>query len=96
MQYIHHLTLCLELELLFNTYSWTSKFWDALPSNWLIGFSDALWQIFSSAQQMQNFVYLVGDAKTREAVVVDVAWDVKVSVLLTERIGEWCHNALDH
>ncbi|KAH8948623.1 hypothetical protein BDL97_11G104000 [Sphagnum fallax] len=34
-------------------------------------------QIFSSAQQMQNFVYLVGDAKTREAVVVDAAWDVK-------------------
>jgi hypothetical protein len=26
---------------------------------------------------MQNFVYLVGDAKTREAVVVDAAWDVK-------------------
>jgi hypothetical protein len=53
-------------------------------------------EIFSSAQQMQNFVYLVGDAKTREAVVVDAAWDVKVSVLLTEGIGEWCHNALDH
>ncbi|KAI5059259.1 hypothetical protein GOP47_0025578 [Adiantum capillus-veneris] len=34
-------------------------------------------QIFSSAKQMQNFVYLVGDAKTREAVVVDAAWDVK-------------------
>eukprot|EP00249_Psilotum_nudum_P011769 c23369_g1_i1 orf=539-1657(-) len=34
-------------------------------------------QIFSSAEQMQNFVYLVGDAKTREAVVVDAAWDVK-------------------
>ncbi len=30
---------------------------------------------------MQNFVYLVGDAKTREAVVVDAAWDVKVSVV---------------
>lgn len=34
-------------------------------------------QIFSSAKQMQNFVYLVGDARTREAVVVDGAWDVK-------------------
>lgn len=34
-------------------------------------------QIFSSAKQMQNFVYLIGDAKTREAVVVDAAWDVK-------------------
>lgn len=35
-------------------------------------------QIFSSAEQMQNYVYLVGDAKTREFVVVDAAWDVKV------------------
>ncbi|KAH7425244.1 hypothetical protein KP509_11G045900 [Ceratopteris richardii] len=34
-------------------------------------------QIFSSARQMQNFIYLVGDAKTREAVVIDAAWDVK-------------------
>lgn len=34
-------------------------------------------QIFSSAEQMKNFVYIVGDAKTREAVVVDAAWDVK-------------------
>ncbi|KAJ7567895.1 hypothetical protein O6H91_01G011200 [Diphasiastrum complanatum] len=34
-------------------------------------------QIFSSAVQMQNYIYLVGDAKTREAVVVDAAWDVK-------------------
>ncbi|CAM6081866.1 unnamed protein product [Calypogeia fissa] len=33
-------------------------------------------QIFSSAEQMQNFVYLIGDAKTRECVVVDAAWDV--------------------
>lgn len=34
-------------------------------------------QIFSSAKQMQNFVYLIGDARTREAVVVDAAWDVR-------------------
>jgi glyoxylase-like metal-dependent hydrolase (beta-lactamase superfamily II) len=34
-------------------------------------------QIFSSAKQMQNYVYLIGDARTREAVVVDAAWDVK-------------------
>lgn len=33
-------------------------------------------QIFRSAQQMRNFIYLVGDAKTREVVVVDAAWDV--------------------
>jgi hypothetical protein len=35
-------------------------------------------QIFSAAQQMRNFSYLVGDSKTRECVVVDPAWDVKV------------------
>lgn len=34
-------------------------------------------QIFSSAHQMKNFVYLVGDALTREVVVVDGAWDVQ-------------------
>ncbi|MCO5612172.1 hypothetical protein L7F22_066434 [Adiantum nelumboides] len=38
-------------------------------------------QIFSSAKQMQNFVYLIGDAKTREAVVVDAAWDVKLRAI---------------
>jgi hypothetical protein len=36
-------------------------------------------QIFSSAQQMQNYIYLIGDAKTRECVVVDAAWDVNVT-----------------
>jgi hypothetical protein len=35
---------------------------------------------------MKNFVYLVGDAKTREAVVVDAAWDVKVSVSLKKSL----------
>ncbi|KAG6542575.1 hypothetical protein Mapa_016046 [Marchantia paleacea] len=34
-------------------------------------------QIFSSAEQMQNYIYLIGDARTRECVVVDAAWDVK-------------------
>ena len=33
-------------------------------------------QIFTAARQMQNFVYLVGDARTRECVVVDACWDV--------------------
>ena len=33
-------------------------------------------QIFTAAKQMQNFVYLVGDARTRECVVVDACWDV--------------------
>lgn len=27
---------------------------------------------------MQNYIYLIGDARTRECVVVDAAWDVKV------------------
>ncbi|CAI5982012.1 unnamed protein product, partial [Closterium sp. NIES-64] len=34
-------------------------------------------QIYRSAQQMRNFIYLVGDAHSREAVVVDGAWDVE-------------------
>ncbi|CAI7809991.1 unnamed protein product [Closterium sp. NIES-54] len=34
-------------------------------------------QIFRSAQQMRNFIYLVGDAHSREAIVVDGAWDVE-------------------
>lgn len=29
------------------------------------------------ASQMANFVYLVGDAKTRECLIVDPAWDVR-------------------
>jgi glyoxylase-like metal-dependent hydrolase (beta-lactamase superfamily II) len=29
-----------------------------------------------SAQQMNNFIYLIGDTTTREAVVVDPAWDI--------------------
>ncbi|GJP54975.1 hypothetical protein CLOM_g13972 [Closterium sp. NIES-68] len=34
-------------------------------------------QIFRSAQQMRNFIYFIGDAKSREALVVDGAWDVE-------------------
>ena len=34
-------------------------------------------QIFAAAKQMQNFIYLVGDARTRECVVIDACWDVK-------------------
>lgn len=30
--------------------------------------------------QMQNFVYLIGDLKTREAAVVDAAWDIDAIV----------------
>ena len=38
-----------------------------------------MFQIFRSAVQMRNFVYLIGDSKTREVLVVDGAWDVDVS-----------------
>lgn len=34
-------------------------------------------QVFRSALAMRNFVYLVGDASSREVVVVDPAWDVE-------------------
>ena len=30
----------------------------------------------SSAHQMANFIYLIGDKKTRECVIVDPAWDI--------------------
>lgn len=45
-------------------------------------------QIFRSAQQMRNFIYLVGDATTREVVVVDAAWDVEgiLRVAESERV----------
>jgi len=33
-------------------------------------------QVFAFAAQMANFVYIIADAHTREAVVVDAAWDV--------------------
>ena len=36
---------------------------------------------------MQNFVYLVGDLNTREALVVDPAWDVKTVLGQAERDG---------
>eukprot|EP00271_Cylindrocystis_brebissonii_P014292 TRINITY_DN35604_c0_g1_i1.p1 TRINITY_DN35604_c0_g1~~TRINITY_DN35604_c0_g1_i1.p1 ORF type:complete len:393 (+),score=83.40 TRINITY_DN35604_c0_g1_i1:266-1444(+) len=34
-------------------------------------------QIFMHAKNMRNFVYLIGDAQTREVVVVDAAWDTQ-------------------
>ena len=33
-------------------------------------------QIFAAACQMKNYVYVVGDVKTRECVVIDACWDV--------------------
>ncbi|SVD93584.1 uncharacterized protein METZ01_LOCUS446438, partial [marine metagenome] len=30
----------------------------------------------SSAQQMANFIYLIGDRSSRECVIVDPAWDI--------------------
>jgi len=34
-------------------------------------------QIFAAARSMKNFIYVVGDLRTREAFVVDGCWDVK-------------------
>ena len=39
----------------------------------------------SSARQMANFVYLVGDAKTRECVVIDPAWDIDGILKIVEQ-----------
>eukprot|EP00899_Mesostigma_viride_P002849 jgi/Mesvir1/12565/Mv18451-RA.1 len=44
-------------------------------------------QVFSSAIQMKNFIYLVGDARTKECVVVDPAWDVKGIRRFVEKEG---------
>ena len=45
-------------------------FFKQLLSGVDIGASD------SSAQQMANFVYIIGDKNTRECVIVDPAWDI--------------------
>ena len=36
---------------------------------------------------MQNFVYLIGDSNTKEALVVDPAWDVEAILKTAEREG---------
>ena len=33
-------------------------------------------QVFSAAKSMRNYIYVVGDAKTRECMVIDACWDV--------------------
>ncbi|HJO56840.1 MAG TPA: MBL fold metallo-hydrolase [Nitrospinaceae bacterium] len=48
----------------------TPLFFKQLLSGMDIGKSD------SSAQQMANFIYLIGDKNTRECVIVDPAWDI--------------------
>jgi len=45
-------------------------FFKQLLSGVDIGASD------SSAQQMANFIYIIGDKNTRECVIVDPAWDI--------------------
>jgi hydroxyacylglutathione hydrolase len=41
----------------------------------------------SSARQMANFVYLLGDRETRECVVVDPAWDIDGILDVVEQEG---------
>jgi hydroxyacylglutathione hydrolase len=40
-----------------------------------------------AAQQMDNFIYLIGDRATREAVVVDPAWDIPAVLSRLEADG---------
>mmetsp|Transcript_34205 Transcript_34205/g.86082 ORF Transcript_34205/g.86082 Transcript_34205/m.86082 type:complete len:387 (-) Transcript_34205:27-1187(-) len=42
-------------------------------------------QIFVAAKQMQNFIYVVGDAWTRQCVVIDACWDVRGIEALVEK-----------
>ena len=43
--------------------------------------------VFSLAKQMQNFAYIVGDAETREAVVIDPAYDPQGVMATAESLG---------
>ncbi|MGE0826232.1 MAG: MBL fold metallo-hydrolase [Candidatus Binatia bacterium] len=43
---------------------------------------------------MQNFAYLIGDATTREALVVDAAWDIPAIVRIAEQDGYTINKAL--
>lgn len=43
---------------------------------------------------MQNFTYLIGDSSTREALVVDAAWDVPAIVRIAEQDGYTINKAL--
>ena len=42
----------------------------------------------SSARQMANFIYIIGDKNTRECVIVDPAWDIDgiLNVIETEEL----------
>lgn len=39
------------------------------------------------AGPMQNFVYIIGDEKTKEAAIVDAGWDIKSVILIAEKEG---------
>ena len=43
---------------------------------------------------MQNFAYLIGDATTHEALVVDAAWDIPAIVGIAEQDGYTINKAL--
>ena len=43
--------------------------------------------VFDMAKQMQNYMYLVGDAQTRECVVVDAVYDPAGVVAAAEALG---------
>ncbi len=43
---------------------------------------------------MQNFAYLIGDSTTREALVVDAAWDIPAIVRIAEQDGYTINKAL--
>ena len=43
---------------------------------------------------MQNFTYIIGDSTTREALVVDAAWDIPAIVRIAEQDGYTVNKAL--
>jgi glyoxylase-like metal-dependent hydrolase (beta-lactamase superfamily II) len=56
--------------------------------------TEKIWFRQVLAGPMQNFVYLIGDPATREAVIVDAAWDVGALVDLAEKEGYRITHAL--
>ena len=58
--------------------------------------------LFGVAAQMANFVYLVGCAETKQALLVDPAWDVHGAVDAADRLGYrvvgavYTHQHFDH
>ena len=54
-------------------------------------------QIFQSAQQMCNFIYVVGDVGSRDCLTIDAAWDIRgVRRVIESNRLHWIGNVVTH